>query len=94
MGERKRRLMVGTMDHPAQAPKPRDELFDGALLNMELLRNCRQHYFLTPKNGFQIGEPVECVNCHGKMPLVMMGVYIQGFVAAGGDGVEICPDWV
>jgi hypothetical protein len=56
------------------------------------LNACPKHYF-SPQEKYEIGEPLTCVHCKGRMPLPMLGVYIRGFQAAGGDPTEICPDW-
>lgn len=63
--------------------------------NQKRLDECKCHRFPTwPEHVSQrLGLKVDCINCGGTLDARMAYAYTRGYVAAGGDGNDIIPNW-
>jgi hypothetical protein len=52
---------------------------------------CPKHHFTYDK--VQIGKPIECDNCGGTMQFTDAGMYVKGYMAAGGNADDVWPGW-
>jgi hypothetical protein len=55
--------------------------------------DCPRHFFPHKPDGYRIGEKIRCANCGVEGELRMIGEYIRGYMAHGGDPADIMPDW-
>lgn len=70
---------------------------DGAVLkrNKEALHKCKKHLF--NKFSSEIPHPFRhvvhgvCANCEGKMPVDKVEEYCRGYMAAGGNLIDVLP---
>lgn len=68
------------------------ELFRQVKENLNRLRNCPRHRFAADQL-VQIGTKVTCLECQGSISLTDVGLYIQGYKAAGGSADDIWPGY-
>lgn len=65
--------------------------------NQKRLDSCKQHRFPTwpPPEvlAFKFRHKVTCCNCGGEMDALQAASYTRGYVAAGGNGNDVIPDW-
>lgn len=63
-----------------------------ARANSDNIRGCSRHYF-----GNQVatlGGKLTCENCTGRLSLGEAVSYVQGYVAAGGDAIDVWPRYL
>lgn len=56
-------------------------------------RACPKHRFEIGPGPFSMGVKYACVHCGAQKRMYEIGDYVQGYVAAGGDPKDVCPDW-
>lgn len=61
--------------------------------NRERLDSCKRHQFMLGVPPYKLNEERTCLNCGGKMRLLEIGAYINGYKAAGRNPVEVAPDY-
>jgi hypothetical protein len=53
---------------------------------------CPRHHFTY--ETVQFGQPIRCDNCGGTMQLTDAGMYVKGYIAAGGNPDDVWPGWL
>lgn len=65
--------------------------------NQERLDGCKRHHFPTLPDTAAIptalGLKLQCSKCGGTIDARMAYAYTRGYIAAGGDGNDIIPNW-
>lgn len=67
------------------------KIWDQVRENQARLDSCPKHSFSGEVAAF--GKKLLCASCGGMLGIVEIGMYIKGYVAAGGDPVEVWPEW-
>jgi hypothetical protein len=57
------------------------------------LDECPRHHFPHQAGGYVLGAKVRCDRCGGDLRLSDIGLYLRGYVAAGGNPDDVMPDW-
>lgn len=66
-------------------------LWEQVKANSARLESCPRHHFTYAK--VVVGRPVACDNCGGTMHLTDAGMYVRGYIAAGGNPDDVFPGW-
>lgn len=69
------------------------ELFASIRANNRRWESCPRHYFPHQPDGYKFGEKVTCDHCGYSDRMMNVGLYIRGYVAAGGNPADVMPDW-
>lgn len=66
-------------------------LWEEVKANSAKLNACRRHRF--EYEAVKIGQRIECAHCGGKLQLTDAGMYVRGYIAAGGNPEDVWPGW-
>ncbi len=67
------------------------KIWDDVKVNRTRLDGCKRHLWLYEK--VTLGQPIKCEHCGGTMQLTDAGMYVRGYVAAGGNPDDVWPGW-
>lgn len=67
------------------------DLWEQVKENLKRLNECKRHRFSA--ETVKVGDKLTCENCHGECRLSDIGVYIRGYIAAGGKAADVWPAW-
>lgn len=56
-------------------------------------RACPKHRYEIGPGPYTMGVKYQCAHCGAQKRMMDIGDYIAGYKAAGGDPLDICPDW-
>lgn len=59
--------------------------------NRAKLDGCARHHWTYAK--LVLGQPLICDNCGGTMQITDAGMYVKGYIAAGGNAEDVWPGW-
>ena len=54
---------------------------------------CPKHRYEIGASPFALGAKYRCAHCGDERRLMDIGLYVQGYQAAGGDPRDVCPEW-
>lgn len=57
--------------------------------NRNKLDNCPRHHFKLPEPPYTMNCKWPCRNCGGEMSGVEINQYYRGYIAAGGNGLDV-----
>lgn len=56
-------------------------------------QNCPRHLYKIGPGPYGLGTYYICAHCGSRRRMFEIGQYLRGYVAAGGNPKDVCPDW-
>ncbi len=54
---------------------------------------CPKHRYEIGPGPYSMGAKYKCIHCGTEKRMHEIGDYVRGYKAAGGDPLDVCPDW-
>ena len=54
---------------------------------------CQKHRFEIGPGPYSMGVKYQCAHCGAQKRMFEIGDYVRGYIAAGGDPRDVCPEW-